>query len=80
MDEKISSLVFGGSLLKETDDNETSDQGFICLLLPAVKLLCNIPFVCHFSQDFSKDLVDSNLEKLCAMTQEQHNRFLIEEF
>ena len=32
LDEKISSLVFGGSLLKETDDNETSDQGFICLL------------------------------------------------
>ena len=32
LDEKISSLVFGGSLLKETDDNETSEQGFICLL------------------------------------------------
>ena len=81
LDDKISALVFGESLLKETDDNETSDQGFICLLLPAVKLLCHITFMCHFSQDFSKeDLVDSNLEKLCATTQEQRNRFLIEEF
>ena len=32
LDEKISLFFFGGSLLKETDDNETSDQGFICLL------------------------------------------------
>ena len=38
LDEKISLLVFGGSLLKETDDNETSDQGFIYLLLPEVKI------------------------------------------
>ena len=37
--------------------------------------------MCHLSQDYSKEnLVDSNLEKLCAMTQEQRNRFLIEEF
>ena len=37
--------------------------------------------MCHFRQDFSKeDLVDSNLEKLCKMTQDQRNSFLIEEF
>ena len=58
--EKISLLVFGGSLLKDTDDDETSDQGFICLLLPAITLLRNIPFRCHYRQNFSKkDMVDS---------------------
>ena len=37
--------------------------------------------MCHFSQDYSKeDVVDSNLGKLCKMTQEQRNKFLIEEF
>ena len=52
LDKKISLLVFGASLLKETDDNETSDQGFICLLLSAVKLLRHIPFMCHFTRIF----------------------------
>jgi len=33
LDEKNSLLVFGGSLLKETDDNETSNQGFLHVLL-----------------------------------------------
>ena len=32
LDEKINVLVFGGSLLKETDDNEAIDQGFVYLL------------------------------------------------
>ena len=37
--------------------------------------------MCHFSRDFSKDdLVDFNLDKLCKMTLEQRNKFLIEEF
>ena len=55
LDEKISPLVFGGSLLKETDDNETSDQGFICTLLLTVKLLCHMPFLCHYKQYFFKE-------------------------
>ena len=37
--------------------------------------------MCIFGRDFSKeDLVDSNLEKLCKLTLEQRNKFLIEEF
>ena len=74
-------LVFGGSLLKETDDNEAFDQGFVCLLLTVVKLIRDIPLMCHFSQDYSKeDLVDHSMEKLCKMPQTQRNNFLIEEF
>ena len=74
-------LVFGGSLLKETDDNEASDQGFVYLLLTVVKLIRHIPFMIHFNQDDSKDdLVDHNFEKLCKMPHSQRNNFLIEEF
>ena len=81
MDEKINVLVFGGTLLKETDDNEASEKGFVCLLSTLVKLIRHIPFMCHFSQDYSKeDLVDHNLEKVCKMPQTQRNQFLIEEF
>ena len=81
LDEKINVLVFGGTLLKETDDNEASEQGFVCLLSTLVKLIRHIPFMCHFSQDYSKeDLVDHNLEKVCKMPQTQRNQFLIEEF
>ena len=37
--------------------------------------------MCIFGRGFSKeDLVDSNLEKLCKLTLEQRNKFLIEEF
>ena len=81
LDEKINVLVFGGSLLKETDDNEAFDQGFVYLLLTVVKLIRHIPFMIHFRQDYSKeDLVDHNFEKLCKMPQSQRNNFLIEEF
>jgi len=81
LDEKINVLVFGGSLLKETDDNEAFDQGFVYLLLTVVKLIRHIPFMIHFSQDNSKeDLVDHNFEKLCKMPHNQRNNFLIEEF
>ena len=81
LDEKINVLVFGGRLLKETDINEASDQGFVYLLLRVVKLIRHIPFMIHFSQDYSKeDLVDHNFEKLCKMPHNQCNNFLIEEF
>jgi len=81
LDEKINVLVFGGSLLKETDDNEACDQGFVYLLLTVVKLIRHFPFMIHFSQDDSKeDLVDHNFEKLCKMPHNQRNNFLIEEF
>ena len=80
MDEKISLLIFGGSLLKEIDNDNSSNQGLVRLLLTIVKLIRQIPFMCHFSRDFSKDdLVDFNLNKLCKMTLEQRNKFLIEE-
>ena len=37
-----------------------------------LKLLRHVPFLSHFSQDFSKeDLVDYSLGKFCAMMQEQ---------
>ena len=81
LDEKINVLVFGGTLLKETDDNEAFDQGFVCLLITVDELIRHIPLMCHFSQDYSKEaLVDHNLEKLCKMPQVQRNNFLIEEF
>ena len=81
LDEKIKLSVFGGNLLKETDNDKSSDQGFISLLLTVVKLIRYIPLMCIFGRDFSKeDLVDSNLEKLCKLTLEQRNKFLIEEF
>ena len=81
LDEKINVLVFGGSLLKETDDNEAFDQGFVYLLLTVVKLIRHIPFMIHFSQDYSKeDLVDHNFEELCKIPHSQRNNFLIEEF
>ena len=80
MDEKISLLIFGGSLLKEIDNDNSSNQGLVSLLPTIVKLIRQIPFMCHFSRDFSKDdLVDFNLNKLCKMTLEQRNKFLIEE-
>jgi hypothetical protein len=83
LDEKISLLIFGGNLLKEIDNDNSSNQGLVSLLLTIVKLIRQIPFMClcHFSRDFSKDdLVDFNLDKLCNMTLEQRNKFLIEEF
>ena len=79
--QKIKLLVFEGNLLKETDDHEPSNQGFLVMLLTTVKLLCHISIFNLFRQDFSQeDLVDSNLEKLHSMTKDQQNIFLIQEF
>ena len=46
-----------------------------------VNHLCHISMFQHFGQDFSKEnLVDSNFEKFRAMTKDQQNIFLIQEF
>ena len=36
LDEKISVLVFGGNLLKETESNEPTNKGFVSMLLVIV--------------------------------------------
>ena len=81
LDEKISVLVFGGNLLKETESNEPTDKGFVSMLLVIVRLLDNFLVCQHFSEDFSKDqLIDSGFEKLNAMPKDKVNTFLIQEF
>ena len=67
LDEKISVLVFGGNLLKETEGNEPTDKGFVAMLLVIVRLLDHFLVCQHFSEDFSKDqLIESGFEKLIA--------------
>ena len=53
LDEKILSLVYGGNLLKETN-NEPTKQGFITMLLVIVRLIGHINVCEHISEDFQK--------------------------
>ena len=39
LDEKISLLVYGGDFLKETDNSEPTNKGFVTMLLVIVRLI-----------------------------------------
>ena len=81
MDEKISLLVYGGDFLKETNNREPTNKGFVTMLLVIVRLMDHFSVGKHFSEDFSKEqLIDSGFEKLVAMTNDKQNIFLIQEF
>jgi hypothetical protein len=81
LDKNISVLVYGGNFLKETDNSEPTNKGFVTMLLVIVRLIGHFSVCKHFSEDFSKEkLVDSSFEKLYAMTKDKQNIFLIQEF
>ena len=74
-------LVYGGDFLKETDNSEPTNKGFVTILLVIVLLMDHFSVCKHFSEDFSKEqLIDSGFEKLVAMTKDKQNIFLIQEF
>ena len=81
LDKIISLLVFGGNILKETENSEPTNKGFVSMLLVVVRLMDHFLVCEHYSEDFSKDqLIESGFEKLTAMTKDELNTFLIQEF
>ena len=56
LDERIKILVFGGNLLKETDDNEPSNQGILIMLRRTVKHLRHISIFNHFDKIFLDEI------------------------
>jgi hypothetical protein len=81
LDKIISLLVFGGNILKETENSEPTNKRFVSMLLVVVRLMDHFLVSEHYSEDFSKDqLIESGFEKLTAMTKDELNTFLIQEF
>ena len=47
--------MYGGNFLKETDNNEPTNKGFVIMLLVIVRLIGHISVCEHFSEDFTKE-------------------------